>query len=184
MACFHVLSDIQGIYSVKTWRPFSAFKHVSLVFRENTLSTLVLIPILFLTSKIASMTPWPFAAAEGDISESVMITRRNSKTHFLAGCVISIVLDKCSAADWDCAALCLSLSLSDSSWYNKINQMVDSSLLRLAIHVVYLICMYLVLHPLLTKTWSILQSLYKCCRLLNLLPHYQTVSYRLTAVLF
>lgn len=83
------------------------------------------------------MTPWPLAEVEGDMSESVMITRRNSKTHFLAGCVISIVLDKYDAADWDCAALCLSLSLSDSSWYNKINQIVDPSLIRLAIHVVY-----------------------------------------------
>ena len=109
----------------------------------------MLIPILFLTSKIASMTPWPFVAAEGDMSESVMITRRNSKTHFLAGCVISIVLNKDGAADWDCAALCLSLSLSDSSWYDKINQIVDL-ILRLAIHVVYSIRMYLVLHPLLT----------------------------------
>lgn len=124
------------------------------------------------------MTPWPLAAVEGDISESVMITRRNSKTHFLAGCVISIVLDKYDAADWDCAALCLSLSLSDSSWYNKINQIVDPSLLGLAIHVVYSIRMYLVLHPLLTQKWSILQGRYKFCRLLNPRPHYQTVSYR------
>ena len=150
MAFFYVLSDVQDILFSLNLRPSPECMHVSLVFRVNTQGNLVLIPILFLTSKIASMTPWPLAAVEGDISESVMITRRNSKTHFLAGCVISIVLDKYDAADWDCAALCLSLSLSDSSWYNKINQIVDPSLLRLAIHVVYSIRMYLVLHPLLT----------------------------------
>jgi len=60
------------------------------------------------------MTPCPLAAV-GEMSESVMITLRNSNTHFLAGCVISKVLDEYGAgSNWVPGST--SLSLSDASW--------------------------------------------------------------------
>ena len=59
------------------------------------------------------MTP-KLLADEGDVSESVIITLRNSNTHFLAGWVINRDLDENGVAS-DSVPGSPSFSLSDAS---------------------------------------------------------------------